>query len=106
MRRRRTFKPVTRRPTSFAEVGECLGDAVAAIIQHSAGVTYAGGLRVAAMDEVTEVVLARAESAEQATTMADNATRAGRGGPLPSNAEITRTGLSGVIVQAACVVLA
>jgi hypothetical protein len=64
-------------------------------------VTYAGGIQVAAMDEVTEVVLARAESAEQAATMAENATRAGRDGPLPSNAEITRTGPSGLIVQAA-----
>ena len=52
------------------------------------------------MDDVTEVVLARAESAEQATAMLENATRAGRDGPLPSNAEITRTGPSSLIVQA------
>jgi hypothetical protein len=80
----------------FAELADALDDAVAAAVhRHESGVTYASGVEVATVDEVTEVVLARAGSVERAEEMVANATRA-RGGKLPAATEITLVGDSTV----------
>jgi hypothetical protein len=87
---RRTSEP------DFAELADALVDPVAAAVhRHDSGVTYAGGVEVATVDEVTEVLLARAGSADQASAMVANATRA-LGGRLPTDTQITLVGDSTV----------